>query len=317
MPQRSETVNESKTFRPRYWLAVGLAIPLGVWAATVGIMSIPPSQGSVNLADGHETFKTHCAACHFAKGGFPAHHGPNLHDIGRVGASRRPNLTAAEYILESILDPDAFVSPSSRPGMPNNVAAELSPEAIRNVVAFLASCGAFPDYDKIASLEIPDRRSDQTEKISVRLKDMDRAVHILQEKGSCLQCHSLHNHPEYQVFAPGLFGVGLTDKTLLKQSIVDPNKIVLPHFRSVNVILQSGDRVSGRLISRNESRLVLFTRDKESRVERREIPLSEVETEDGQPLILESKVSLMPTGFDKILTHEEIEAIITLIRQLN
>ena len=30
-----------------------------------------------------------------------------------------------------------------------------------------------------------------------------------------------------------------------------------------------------------------------------------------------SEVSLMPTGLDKILSNEEIDALVTLIRQLN
>jgi putative heme-binding domain-containing protein len=202
--------------------------------------------------------------------------------------------------------------------MPKNLAVELSPDAIRNIVAFLASCGAFPDYDEIARLEIPDRRSDQMEQVAVHREDMDLAMHVLQKKGSCLQCHALHSQPEYQALAPALFGVGLTDNVLVRQSVVDPNKSVAPVFRSVNVVLQTGKQLSGRMMSQTADRLVLLTYDSENqRFEQREIPMTEIEHEDGRPLILESKASMMPSGFAKSLTQEEIEAVITLIRQLN
>jgi hypothetical protein len=45
--------------------------------------------------------------------------------------------------------------------------------------------------------------------------------------------------------------------------------------------------------------------------------MSEIEKEDGQPLILRSETSPMPTGLDQLLTPEELEAVISMIGQLN
>ncbi|MCA9211784.1 MAG: c-type cytochrome, partial [Planctomycetales bacterium] len=86
-------------------------MPLVSFAGAVAVMSIPPNTQGIDIVAGRDLFRAHCGACHFAKEGFPAHHGPNLHDIGSKAASRRPEQTAAEYILESILDPSAFVAP--------------------------------------------------------------------------------------------------------------------------------------------------------------------------------------------------------------
>jgi hypothetical protein len=44
--------------------------------------------------------------------------------------------------------------------------------------------------------------------------------------------------------------------------------------------------------------------------------LADVETEDGRPLIEQSKVSIMPADFDKLLTAQELDALLTLIHQL-
>lgn len=298
------------------WLAISVAVPLGICIATAGVMSIPPRRGSIDLIAGRDTFRAHCGGCHFAKMGFPAHQGPNLYEIGRTAATRKPGLSATDYILESILDPTAFVAPSSRPGMPRNVVANLSPDQVRNIVAFLASCGAFPDYDEIMRLEIPDMRREK-EPVSVDLEQMLLARHVLREKARCFECHSRHSRPEYKVFAPGLFSVGLVDPTVINESIVHPNKEVLDTYQSVNVLLENGQTISGKLISETDDHLIVFTWDPSGKLVPREIPLAEVEEEDGTRLILKSEASPMPTGFGDNLTPEELKAVITLIQQLN
>jgi putative heme-binding domain-containing protein len=312
-----DTMNKPISMHSLRWFVWSLALSVGTFLATAAVMSIPVNTRGIDVASGRDLFRAHCGSCHFAKVGFPAHHGPNLHDIGHSGASRKPNQSAAEYILESILDPSSVIAPSGRPGMPPNVGSELDPNDVRNIVGFLASCGAFPDYDKIMSLEIPDRRSDQTETTLIRLKDMQLAEHVLREKGMCLECHSLHSVPETKIHAPGLFGVGLSNKEAIHESVLDPHKEIKPKYASVTVVLENGLVVSGQLLSRTDARLVLCSRGEQNRLVLRDIPLADIEREDGRLQILESKISLMPTGFGKILTSEEIEAVINLIRQLN
>lgn len=299
------------------WFAWSLALPLGAFLVTVAVMSIPMNRRGIDIVSGRDLFRSQCGSCHFARVGFPAHHGPNLHDIGKSGATRKPNQSAAEYILESILDPSAFVAPSGRPGMPPNVAAELDPDDVRNIIGFLASRGAFPDYDEITSLDIPDRRIEQTEPGLIRLKDMQLAENVLREKGACLECHSLYSVPECKIYAPALFNAGLKNKKTLHESVLEPHSEIKLNYASVTVVLESGQVASGQLMSQNDERLVLCTRDEQNRLVLRDISLADIEREDGHPLILESKVSLMPAGFDEILTSKEIDAVINLIRQLN
>ena len=302
----------------RYWTyGLALLLPLAAFLATAGVMSIPPDTGGVDIVAGRDLFRAHCGSCHFAKMGFPAHHGPNLHEIGRTGALRKPGLTAPQYILESILDPTAFVAPSSRPGMPRNVVAELPPEEIRNIVGFLASCGAYPDYDEIGRLEIPDRRTDQGTSTLVQLADMELAEDILKGKGTCLQCHALHSVPESQVYAPALFNVGLTDRKLVRESIVDPYKEIKPNYHSVNVVLQNGQIVNGKLMSQTADQLIVCVRDQNGELQLAPIAMDDVEKEDGQPLVEPSPTSIMPTGLEKLMTSDELESVLTLILQLN
>lgn len=303
--------------RPLRPIGIAVLIPVACFLLTAGWLSIPRRHGSIDLIAGRDTFRAHCGGCHFATEGFPAHHGPNLYQIGRTAKLRQPDQTAAQYILESILEPDKFIAPSSRPGMPRNVAAKLSPSQIRNVVAFLASRGEFPDYDEILRLDIPDIRDPAAEPLKVGRRQMELAESVMKEKGQCFECHAMHSHPEYKVIAPGLFGVGLIDKEKINVSLVNPHQEVADSYRTVTVSLESGEIVSGRLLCASHDPLLLAVRDDQGRVCIRQIPVAEVEHEDGQPMIKSSALSPMPSGFEQILTAEEREALVTLIRQLN
>jgi cytochrome c2 len=299
------------------WLVLSVALPSGVFLAAAGVMSIPPNTRGIDVVAGRDLFRAHCGSCHFAKAGFPAHLGPNLHEIGRTGASRKPNTSAAQYILESILEPAAVIAPSSRPGMPRNVAAELPPEQLRNIIGFLASCGAYPDYDEIVRLDIPDRRTDASVQTPVRRQDMELAERVLRDKAACLKCHSLHHVPESKIYAPAIFGVGLTDKQQLRDSIVHPSKEIKPNSVCVSIVLKTGQVLTGNLMSRSDRDVMLCQRDESGQLLTRRIAVADIEQEEGQPLIEELNVSIMPSGFDQLLTAEELEAIVTLIYQLN
>jgi cytochrome c2 len=301
----------------RRWLPWSITIPLLTVLVTAAVMAIPPDTGGIDIASGREKFVVHCGSCHFTRSDMPAHHGPNLHDIGKTAASRLPGRSAADYILESIVDPAAYVAPGSRPGMPAHVARELDPEDIRDLIGFLASRGAAPDYDEIRRLEIPDRRTFQTPPSTVRLTDMQLAEKALRETGGCLNCHSIYSRPENQVFAPPLFAVGIGDEASLRESLTNPDKEVRHPYRSVVVTMDDGRLVSGQLMARNDQRLLLCLRDDANRLQLREIPLERIDSEGGQPAIRESATSPMPSGLDELLTGKEIEALITLIRQLN
>lgn len=295
---------------------IGIILSLGIWAATVGLISYDPVPSGIDLASGGSLFRDHCGACHILDKGITMHHGPNFYDIGKVAGMRKPGMTAAEYILESILEPRAFVAPQNWNGMPKNVAHELSPDTIRNIVAFLASRGARPDYDEIQRLEIPDMQQDAVVRI-VRRQDMELAENVLRGPGECLNCHSVYRNAEHQVFAPGLFDVGLVDEQLVRESIVDPNKVVSPAHVGIKMMLQNGQLVTGMLISRSDERIVLVARNEQNQPVVLEVAMSEIDQEDGQPMIRSSEISRMPTGLDKDLTPAELDAVITMIMQLN
>jgi mono/diheme cytochrome c family protein len=84
-----------------------------------------------------------CGACHTLGSLSAGMAAPNLTQIGTTAATRVEGLSAEEYLLQSILDPNTFVVPDcpSAPCAPNvmpqNFGETLSDEQLSDLVAFL------------------------------------------------------------------------------------------------------------------------------------------------------------------------------------
>ena len=304
------------TTHPWRWLAVAVTVVAVVWLTTIALVSRKPRAYGIDLARGQDKFRDHCGACHIVEKGISTHHGPNLYDFGKIAGTRRPGLTAAQYVLQSVLDPEAFVAAENRHGMPRNLASHLTESELRDIVAFVVSSGAAADYREISQLPIPAVPA-STERRVVRRDEMELAERVLRERAGCLQCHSLYRNAEYMVYAPALFSVGLSDADYLRESIVDPNKVVSPYHRWVNVVLTSGSVVSGKLVGQSPERLLIVKRSEANQLAQVEVLRSEIDEEDGRPLIETALGSPMPTGLDKQLSEHELDVLVRLIRQLN
>jgi hypothetical protein len=99
--------------------------------------------------------------------------------------------------------------------------------------------------------------------------------------------------------------------------VVNPSKEIKPHFRCFSVTLASGKVLTGTLMFRDDRQLMLCERAADGQLVMRTVPLADVEYEEGQPLIVPLTQSLMPAGFEELLTPRELDAVVTLIYQLN
>lgn len=78
-----------------------------------------------------------CRACHEVEAE-AVRIGPSLHGIADRAAERVPGLGAREYLVQSIVDPDAYVVEGfSSELMPEAYGEQLSPEDIDALVAYL------------------------------------------------------------------------------------------------------------------------------------------------------------------------------------
>jgi mono/diheme cytochrome c family protein len=81
--------------------------------------------------------KTGCSVCHSVEPGVELV-GPNLSGVANIAGDRVPGLTADEYLLQSIVDPNAYVVEGFPAGQMLDIFEEtLSSEEIDALVAYL------------------------------------------------------------------------------------------------------------------------------------------------------------------------------------
>ena len=69
--------------------------------------------------------------------------GPPLADIGATAAGRIPGVSARDYLLESIVDPDVFLTAGFEAGrMPGNREGGLSPSEIAALIDYMLTLRA-------------------------------------------------------------------------------------------------------------------------------------------------------------------------------
>jgi len=98
--------------------------------------------GLAGARDGRQIFTAAgCGGCHaLARAGTNGTVGPRLDDLAAAARryGRQRGQSPAEYVRESIVDPDAFVTPGFRPGvMPKGYGQRLSREQVDALVSFL------------------------------------------------------------------------------------------------------------------------------------------------------------------------------------
>lgn len=81
-----------------------------------------------------------CVACH--RLGVATHVAPAFEGIAERAATRRPPLTAAAYIYESITNPTAYVVEGYQPAMPQNYPDRLSDQELGDLLAYLLTSAA-------------------------------------------------------------------------------------------------------------------------------------------------------------------------------
>ncbi len=104
-------------------------------------ITVPP----MDLADpvavkaGQEAFRQYCQSCHsLKKQAKEAIGGPSLSNIGELAGIRIPELSAADYIRQSVLIPSAFnVEGFAEQADKNGCGAVLSEQHLQSIIAFL------------------------------------------------------------------------------------------------------------------------------------------------------------------------------------
>ncbi|OLC59151.1 MAG: hypothetical protein DMD90_26895 [Candidatus Rokuibacteriota bacterium] len=166
------------------------------------IESKPPQElslegGNVTPAQlvkaGEEIFKTKgtCEICH--RIGQAGTRAPDLAGVGSRAATRKPGMTAKAYLIESLIQPGAFIVPGYPPIMPavDKPPIGLNRSELWALTAFLESLGStvdvkLDDIPKTAGAAAAGGGATAEVKIP---GDAKAGEQVFQGKGGCIACH--------------------------------------------------------------------------------------------------------------------------------
>lgn len=285
-------------------IAVG-GFVLGVFL--IGEWIYPSKLPQAQLAQGKEAFEKYCLKCHSLQAG-ESGFGPSLHAIASTAATRRPGLSAQEYLWESVVDPAAFKA--SEGLMPVGLAAEIGKEKLFQIVCYLLSTGNNNDFAPLwnVSKDWQAPAKQDTGPTHWSLEKLYNGKEVFYGKGKCAECHILNpvNAADH-LLAPNLSGVGVNDEAYLAESLKCPSCYLSPGYRFGKAILND-ELVSGRLIEDGD-KITIINRSQDG------FAISEFSKEDGVEWS-ETKTSLMPAYSDGALTTEENEHLILFLKSL-
>lgn len=135
------------------------------------------------VASGQELLrgKGGCLVCHKEQGNA---RGPDLRQAAGKAATRRPGLAAEAYLIESLLDPDAYLVEGYPKMMPPSMRppANLSMAEVKAVVAYLQSLGGAEVTVKVLAADVGGEKK--------AAGPMHRGKALMTEQG-CLGCHRI------------------------------------------------------------------------------------------------------------------------------
>lgn len=290
-----------------------------------------PAAGDVSPEAGEAIFwgKGKCFTCHAVGNRGGAIRGPDQGETGplrlpigaraegrareRTQATGRP-YTATDYLVESLLDPGAYVVEGFKNEMPAPMRPPigLTADEVRAVIAYLQSLGGTVD---VAAIRLPAaalaaaRQSAAASAWAPYLAGDPKKGEDLffnpESNAACGKCHAVGGKGG-QV-GPELTHVGGTrDPRFIVESILDASKEIASGYEAVLVITRDGRYITG--IVRREDAAAIEIADAQSQAHK--VPKTEIAQRVPQ------KVSLMPGNFREILTVEELHDLLAYLTAL-
>ena len=260
--------------------------------------------------------KAQCYQCHRMGERGEGLRGPDLSDIGfraRIQAQKLGLDAATEYLIQSLLQPDAYLVE----GYTNAMATvyqppiDLSAKELTAVIAYLQSQGGEVDTwsinldkEKLATLPAMN---------PFRHGDPERGKAVFQEAG-CNSCHTVGAQKAVSV-GPDLTQIGAyRNWTWLTESLLDPNAEIGPEWQYATVYLAPEEddlfafeeTVEGFLRKNTDTVLeILVASERLERLPKERVTRVEV-----------SELSKMPTDYVETLTFQQMADLITYLQTL-
>ncbi|MFQ5742459.1 MAG: hypothetical protein ACE5HV_02595 [Acidobacteriota bacterium] len=237
--------------------------------------------------------RAQCLTCH-SLGEDPKARCPNQEGLGERAPSRKPGYSAAQYLVESVYNPNAFVVPgypSNQMTPVNRPPIALPDDEILAVIAFLNTLGSDTDatfIDEVKAAQDPWRRGILKPEVGVERARLPifagdpAGGHKVLEEQNCLRCHRIG--AEGKEGGPELTAIGASQSPeYILESILDPSAVIVKGYKQINVIWQEPGRVLLRGVplawipNQETPRSLRLSVDENGEIREREIDLSQVE----------------------------------------
>jgi putative heme-binding domain-containing protein len=282
--------------------------------------------GDVSSEAGEAIFwgRGKCSTCHAVAGRGSAVRGPDQGERGPLGvpiarraedrarerqrATGRP-FTPTDYLVESLVDPGAYVVTGFKNEMPNPLLPpiSLSADEVRAVILYLQTLGGSADAKAI---RIPDMartiaRAGTSDSSVLGGGDAARGRTLFfddQGNAVCGKCHRIGS--QGGAVGPELTHIGGTrDTAYIVESILAPSKSIVSGYETVMIVTRGGQIVTG--VPRGEDGDTLLVADSQGKTQR----VRKADVEHRAP----QTTSLMPENFREILTVAELQDLVAFL----
>ena len=284
--------------------------------------------GAIGPETGEAIFwgKGKCSTCHAVDGRGGSIRGPDQGERGPLGmaigaraearARERARATgraytAADYLVESLVDPGAYVVAGYKNEMPDPLRPpiKLAPDEVRAVVAYLQSLGGSVDPGAIRLPASALAAGPSGEPMTLYLRGDPKKGETLffaaDSPAACGKCHRAGRRGG--AVGPDLSSIaGTRDVRFIVESILEPSKQIASGYEAILIVTTEDRYVTG--ILRKEDAQGIELVDAEGRVTR--IPAATIRQRVPQ------KTSLMPENFREILTVAELHDLLAYLMTL-
>lgn len=210
------------------------------------------------VAAGKRIFRSdraQCLTCH-SLGEDPKARCPNQEGLGERAPKRRPGMSAAQYLVQSVYNPNAYIVsgyPKNQMRPVNKPPIALSHDQILAVIAYLNTLGGHTDdnfIEQVRKAQAPWREG--------RLKPDEGGVEYRPPvfpgdasrggrkfRQACIKCHRIG--AEGRQIGPELTKIGASQSAdYILESILDPNAVIVRGYKETIVLWKQSSRPTVR-----------------------------------------------------------------------